>query len=319
MKFSVIVPVYNVEKYLRQCIESILCQTFTDYELILVDDGSPDGSGKICDEFAEKDDRVKVIHKENGGCGPARNAGLVIAQGEYILMPDSDDFFLNELVLEKIARKSEENPDLIIYKICKCDEAGGNIKYVNDFSLALDSNTLPEMISNLLKTDSFNVSAWSKAIRLDLLIDCKIFFENIVSEDSDWYLDVMQNASTFCLLDEFVYVYRTRPGSITTAWNIKGLTDLIYILEKWQVKLPNDMDVNKMLKHYLAKVYTFALIRYALIKDSSKKVYKSKLKSFRSLLNYDLIKRVKIVNRFYNILGFNLTIMLLSIFFKLKG
>ena len=87
MFFSVIVPVYNVEKYLNECVDSILSQTFTDYELILVNDGSKDNSGAICDEYAEKDNRVKVVHKENGGLSDARNAGIKVATGDYLFFP----------------------------------------------------------------------------------------------------------------------------------------------------------------------------------------------------------------------------------------
>ena len=92
LKISIIVPVYNVEKYLSRCVDSILNQTFTDFECILVDDGSPDNCGKICDEYAKKDKRIRVIHKENGGLSDARNAGIDIAQGEYIGFVDSDDW-----------------------------------------------------------------------------------------------------------------------------------------------------------------------------------------------------------------------------------
>lgn len=94
IRLSVIVPVYNVEKYLRECVDSVLAQDIDDMEVILVDDGSTDRSGGICDEYAEKDNRVTVIHKENGGCSAARNAGLDIAQGEYITFVDSDDYLL---------------------------------------------------------------------------------------------------------------------------------------------------------------------------------------------------------------------------------
>ena len=88
-EISIIVPVYKVEKYLRKCVDSILAQTFTDFEVILVDDGSPDNSGKICDEYAEKDNRVRVIHKENGGLSSARNAGIDVARGKYLGFVDS--------------------------------------------------------------------------------------------------------------------------------------------------------------------------------------------------------------------------------------
>lgn len=98
MKISVIVPIYKVEKYLNQCIDSILKQTFEDFELILVDDGSPDNSGAICDEYAAIDKRVVCIHKENGGLSSARNAGIEIARGEYIVFIDSDDFIASNML-----------------------------------------------------------------------------------------------------------------------------------------------------------------------------------------------------------------------------
>ena len=99
---SVIVPVYNVEKYLCQCVDSILGQTYRDLEVILVDDGSPDGCPRICDEYARKDGRVKVIHKKNGGLSDARNAGLEMAGGEYVIFVDSDDFWKDESVLSRL-------------------------------------------------------------------------------------------------------------------------------------------------------------------------------------------------------------------------
>lgn len=108
-KISFIVPVYKVEKYLNQCVDSLLCQTFKDFEVILVDDGSPDGSPAICDSYAEKDERVRVLHKENGGLSDARNVGIMMAKGEYIIFVDSDDFWINEHCLEDIV--NSENFD----------------------------------------------------------------------------------------------------------------------------------------------------------------------------------------------------------------
>lgn len=97
-KISVIVPVYNVEKYLRKCVDSILSQTFTDFELLLIDDGSKDHSGEICDEYALQDDRVKVFHKENGGVSSARNLGIDVAKGEWITFVDADDYIAENLL-----------------------------------------------------------------------------------------------------------------------------------------------------------------------------------------------------------------------------
>ncbi|MBQ9833306.1 MAG: glycosyltransferase family 2 protein, partial [Clostridia bacterium] len=112
-KISIIVPVYNVEKYLSRCIESILAQTFTDFELILVDDGSPDSCGKICDEYAEKDSRIKVVHKKNGGVSSARNAGLEAASGELVLFCDGDDY-VAEQFCEYMQRAAAENAEAMV-------------------------------------------------------------------------------------------------------------------------------------------------------------------------------------------------------------
>lgn len=115
-KFSVIVPIYKVEKYVRKCIESILSQTYEDYELILVDDGSPDNCPSICDEYAEKDRRIIVIHKSNGGLVSARNIGVQTASGDYICYVDGDDWIQNNF-LETIYNRgiSQDNPDMVVF------------------------------------------------------------------------------------------------------------------------------------------------------------------------------------------------------------
>ena len=102
---SCIIPVYNTEKYLHRCIDSVLAQTYKDFELLLIDDGSTDSSGTICDEYAAKDARVRVFHKENGGVSSARNLGLYHAQGEWIIVMDSDDYWHCNYALEKLLEK----------------------------------------------------------------------------------------------------------------------------------------------------------------------------------------------------------------------
>ena len=115
-KVSVVVPVYNAEKYIDRCIDSILSQTFEDFELILVDDGSPDKSGKICDNYAAKDNRVKVIHKQNGGVSTARNVGIENSTGEYIMFVDSDDYIDNQM-LEVLLQKTSDDVEMVISSI----------------------------------------------------------------------------------------------------------------------------------------------------------------------------------------------------------
>ena len=111
---SVIVPIYKVQPYIRRCIDSVMMQTYGDFELLLVDDGSPDDCGRICDEYAEKDNRIRVIHKKNGGLSDARNAGLDAATGEYIYFLDGDDCILPDL-LEKAVARMECGLDMVVF------------------------------------------------------------------------------------------------------------------------------------------------------------------------------------------------------------
>ena len=227
MKFSIIVPVYKVESYLPACVDSILAQTFTDFELILVDDGSPDSCPDICDSYAKKDSRVRVIHKKNGGVSSARNVALDMAIGDYIVYLDSDDFFSSNNSVDEIAKKTVNKPDIIMYKTAACDYNGGNITYPN-MSLDYSSSTcdVATMLNKTISGEEFQTSAWSKAIRREFLLEhgCK-FKEKLLGEDIDWYLDVIRHVNSYESVNEYLYVYRNRPGSITKAFGIKNLTE----------------------------------------------------------------------------------------------
>ena len=139
-KVSIIVPVYKAEKYLHRCIDSILSQSFTDWELILVDDGSPDSSGAICDEYAQKDARIQVIHKVNGGVSNARQSGMDIAKGEYVIHADPDDWVETNMLEELYGKAKEEDADMVI-----CDfiyEYAAGPKYHRQNIESLDSRSV---------------------------------------------------------------------------------------------------------------------------------------------------------------------------------
>ena len=131
---SVIIPVYNVEKYLPQCLDSVENQTYKDLEIILVDDGSPDNSGYICDQYASKDSRITVIHKENGGLSDARNAGLAIAQGEYVYFLDSDDYLREDAIQKLVSRSNAENADIVFFDCETIYEDYEDPEYREDFA-----------------------------------------------------------------------------------------------------------------------------------------------------------------------------------------
>ena len=188
MKFSVIIPVYKVEQYLNQCVDSVLNQSFKDFELILVDDGSPDNCPKICDDYAKKDARVKVIHQQNGGQACARNTGLSYAVGMYIIFLDSDDYLIDSTALEKINDKTVAEPDVILYGYRKLFESDGSFSTpVCNFPEVVRGISPAAYLNELLLSGSYSGTAWCKAIRTMFLKDNDIEFKpGLISEDHDW-------------------------------------------------------------------------------------------------------------------------------------
>lgn len=305
MKFSIILPIYNVEKYLRPCIESILTQSFTDYEIILVDDGSKDSSPQICDEYAAFDNRVKVIHKSNGGQADARNVGLDTASGDYICYVDSDDYLIDSTVLQLLAEKVKGNPDIVHYKFKEWFESDGHVADCKfNYNVLTEGRSVAEIYCDLIDNDAYYNSAWSKIIRRNLLIDNNIRFEKgIVGEDNEWYYHVVMVAKSLVLVDKPLYVYRRRKGSTTTTTTRKNLIDQLYVLEKWEKilkKLPNDERARVVLGS-LAKQYCSALIIYAKVQNA--KDLLPKLLNKRYLLQHSNNRRVVIFRKAAKIFG----------------
>lgn len=205
---SIIVPIYKVEQYLDRCISSIFAQTFQDYELILVDDGSPDNCGKMCDDYALKDKRVKVVHKENGGLADARNAGLDIATGEYILFCDSDDF-VHPQWCEIMLSVIENNKDsFIVCDIEKVTDSKISDKvFYNHYSLVEYYYLFQRGLSGY---------AWNKIYNANILREHNIRFDASIkfAEDVPFNSIYLKYCKNCILVDCKLYYYYTNPDSI---------------------------------------------------------------------------------------------------------
>lgn len=228
---SVIVPVYKVEKYLDRCVQSILNQTFTNFELILVDDGSPDNCGSMCENYAKLDARVQAIHKENGGQSDARNVGKAVATGEYILFVDSDDL-IKETALETLYQLAKKNDaDVVIGGICNCYEK--------------KQDPEPEEIRTYTcsRTDALRdalmgtVSVCGKLIKRCVAMKHD-FPLGRISEDAFVTPQLLLDVQTAVVTNEQVYYYWHRAGSTTTACDPKSVMDVVdaYLLTEPLVK-----------------------------------------------------------------------------------
>lgn len=214
MRFSVIVPVYGVEKYLDECMQSILSQTYTDFEVILVDDKSPDNCPAMCDEYAKKDSRVRVIHKPvNEGLGYARNSGIEIAQGDYVLFVDSDDTIaINTLSYYSNAIQQSE-PDVVASGLTLCyeDKKGKTVRReeLRPSAARIDTRQGKADVFALLTENRVFQYACTKAYRKELLLLQNVRFEKTkLIEDYLFNVEVFTKAKTICALNESFYFYR---------------------------------------------------------------------------------------------------------------
>lgn len=215
---SVIIPVYNVEKYLRECVESVLKQTYQNFEIILVDDGSKDSSGDICDEYAEKDTRIRVIHKENGGLSRARNAGFEEAQGEYVYFLDSDDW-IEEKALEELKQCAEENAADVVFfdAISFEDESGEKCEkqtYIRNGVYPSGLGT--EVFAALQNNKEFRSAVPLLFMKKSFIDEQDIrFLPDVLYEDLLYTFEVFCLASKVTQLSKTFYHRRYRFGSIT--------------------------------------------------------------------------------------------------------
>ena len=236
---SVIVPVYNVEKYLSRCLDSIINQTYKNLEIILIDDGSPDNSGKICDEYAKQDSRIKVIHKENGGVSSARNVGLENATGDYITFVDSDDWIEVDMYECMLAQNQDVNYDII-----KCSHI---FEYVNkktnsDFiyknSILIEKEQEKEEFIELVLEGKVMPSLWSMLIKRNKINELSLEFNEslIIGEDFIFTLELFFFVNSIYIYNKHLYHYFIHEESAmnSATKNLKNARNLIELYKNME-------------------------------------------------------------------------------------
>lgn len=322
MKFSVILPIYKVEKYLHECVDSVLNQSYNDFEVILVDDGSPDACPLICDEYAAKSNSVRVIHQKNAGIACARNAGVEAAKGDYVICIDSDDYLIDENVLSSIAEKAESNPDVVMFgyrKFFESDKSWGELVCPTLSSGLSTAESLKELLVN----GSYIATAWTKAVRREILVCNNIYFKPgmVSGEDVDWYLNLLCSVNKFECLQKACVAYRQRPDSISHSPKMQSLTDFIWILEEWPRRF-NERNISSEFKTVLMNTMAYywanVFVLYSTYDSRVAKPYRKHLKSLCYLNQYAITSRALTMKKFYSFLGFDMTILLLKVLSKIK-
>ena len=289
MKLSIIIPIYKVEDYLRKCVDSVLNQDYEDYEIILVDDGSPDGCPAICDKYAAEHDNIQVIHRENGGLSEARNSGIEVAQGEFIMFVDSDDYIEPNVLGGLMAQMVRDNLDVLRYRL---QYVNPQYEVYNPYkSNPFKGNDYSEEPTDgiLFLNTRMNIQcyAWQFILNRTLLARC-LFTPGIYFEDTDWTPRMLVKAKRVASTNTIVYNYLVREGSITNAVNRskqkKVLDDKMRLVREMQ-RQAADLKSQGKDNRWFAKMIAATVISIVGILSTQfyneRKDYLSQLKEFK--------------------------------------
>lgn len=290
MKFSIVIPAYNVAVYLENCLKSILDQTYDNYEIIIVNDGSTDKTGKVADNLADQYEQIKVIHQSNGGASKARNMGMKNVTGNYVLFLDGDDFWSDSHFLEQISSELDrELVDVVIfgYSYYYDDE-------IREFAISR-SNDLIEATNFGL----FNGPNWNKCISKELINKGLSFPEDLVSEDSLYCSSIMKMMESFSVITSTQYMYRqNRAGSLT---NVVKEINVLDTLRGIEIGLSDQNLLSEVKRKALNTYFTISYI--SILPYASSYLFNKEIRRLLSQYKYLLRNSSHIKNKSFKLTG----------------
>lgn len=301
---SVIIPVYNVERYLRECVDSVINQTYKNLDIILVDDGSTDSSGQICDEYAKRDDRITVIHKTNSGLSDARNNGLEIAKGKYVYFLDSDDYIAENAIETLFEIAERDNSDIVFFDaVSFADSNDFNVKQSYIRKNNYQSGNGYDVFSALIKNDEFRSAVPLLFLKRDFLKNIGLcFIPDILYEDMIFTYQAFGAATAVSQCTEAFYHRRYRQNSImTSSKNKKHFISIIAVcLNNFDFTSKINKKEDAAAKKYLSRCAFNVFNIYEKLNTCDKKEYKEELKKFKkNILANDAFNNTALKMRCY--------------------
>lgn len=307
---SFIIPVYNVENYLKECVDSILCQLTDECEIILVDDGATDSSGSICDGYASVDSKVKVVHQKNGGLAAARNTGLSHANGEYIAFVDSDDYLAHDCVSEILRWISSGGADICFMRAMKFFPDGKQQLLDDEMDVKQLKTSKGNAIKYLSERSKYPGSPCTKVFKHSLLEKNNLRFpdDRRVSEDLGFVLQCILRAESYDALPINYYYYRqAREGSITNKVTYKSFLGLkSFVKESTDCLTVNKVpkgDIERYAMSFVAYEFSIMVWQYTHVTKENQKEAIEFLKEYNWVLDYSVTKKTRLIKVLYKCLG----------------
>lgn len=323
LKFSIIVPIYNVEKYVEKSIQSVLEQNYENFELILVNDGSKDNSKEICEKYAEIDSRIIVINKKNGGLPAARNSGIRKASGDYICHLDGDDFWKVGYLayLNDILKKNQVD---VLFGCGRYDYFGGD-NYNKEYYYNISPNfaNKDDLMEYLMEYNhEIPASACTNVYRTSFVKENELYFtEGLTwSEDTDNYFNVLLNCHSYGFMDEIYYVYRkNNVGAMTKEYSYNNIFSNIFVLRKW-FEIYNESHINKDIKRISNIRFANTYIYVSLFAINTNEIDKNRLcdamKEDFKIMKYSKGTKYRIIYYLYRLFGIKKSLNVLSLIRK---
>lgn len=323
--FSIVIPVYNTQKELERCVSSITVQTFRDFELILVDDGSTDGSGALCDRLSQADSRIKTIHRENGGCSEARNTGVRAAAGEYLMFVDSDDMWDDADALKELHQIMCRKPvDIVCFGVSIYDEDGSLTK-IRKVALPEDcGEDKLSVVRALVYSNQYFSACYVRVYDREFLLKNNLFFvDGLLCEDIEWCARVLLHAQTVAVYTgQFYKRIQRRQGSQTANLGEKNILAILHSIEEGVEYAKQHCENDELLAlyyEYWAYQYAMLLGFVPIVEEPVKREELIKrLKKQKWLLEYDHVKKVKAVHYVASLFGVRITSSILSKYYSMN-
>lgn len=319
--FSIIVPVFNVENFVQRCIDSVKIQSYEGYELILVDDGSTDKSGYICDKNADNK-HIKVIHQSNSGASTARNTGIKYASGEYLMFIDSDDCWVDSDALLKIKKQIDQYQNDVILFGCNdvYTSTGKIVKARGNYELEIiNEKDKAKTLDSLFYSGQFPGSAWIMSVSRNLILQNVIKFpEGVTGEDIIWVNYILENCKSIGAINDVIYHYhKDRPGQVTSKSSVKGCEGMLFAISSW-LQSPH-RNMYKGISNQMAHIYLVLLMHYSTLSRKERTAVSQRIENASDILSGTSPSCNRIIKKLINVFGPYLPGIIIKFAHKLKS
>ena len=295
---SVIVPVYNVEDYIEKCLDSIINQTYNNLQIIIVDDGSPDDSGKICDDYAKKDSRITVLHKENGGVSFARNIGLQNATGNWVTFVDSDDWIKNDYIEQLLKIAKQDNADVVL---CGYNRVNNTARQEINATGGKDTFSLSEYLIKTLNPQTGFGFCHMKLIKKDCIQNLRFDENLVVGEDALFNMQLSKNIKKAVFYKKALYNYRNNSNSVVKRYDDNYAKKYLESMKKCKEYITSnytDSKIKQNYYNYVAYHVMLVAVNYCFHPENKNK---HKIKLLKEICSYDIFKEGILNSNFENI------------------